>query len=103
MLFKLALRNIFRNRRRSLLTFMVLIFGATALILFDGYKEISFHGVRESTIRNSLGHLQIYKQGYLASESQKPLEYGMENFEKIRAVVEADSRVEMTCAQISLM
>ena len=31
MLFNLALRNIFRNRRRSLLTFMILIFGATTL------------------------------------------------------------------------
>jgi putative ABC transport system permease protein len=100
---KFALRNILRNRRRSLLTFLVLIFGATALILFEGYKEISFQGVRESIIRNSVGHLQVYKKGYADSESQKPLEYGLEDVEKIRAVIEADPRVEMTAAQISMM
>jgi putative ABC transport system permease protein len=103
MLTTIALRNIFRNRRRSLLTFMVLIFGSTALIMFGGYKEISFHGVRESMIRNSLGHLQIYKQGFLDSESQRPLEYGMENIGELRRAVEADPRVEITAAQISMM
>jgi len=103
MLFRLALRNIFRNRRRSLITFLVLVFGATALILFGGYKEISFEGIRESTIRDSVGHLQIYRHGFLDSESQRPLQYGLENVEKIRALIESDPRVEMTSAQISLM
>jgi putative ABC transport system permease protein len=103
MLTTLALRNIFRNRRRSLLTFMVLIFGSTALIMFGGYKEISFHGVRESMIRNSYGHLQLYKSGFLDSESQRPLEFGMENAAELRGAVESDPRVEMTAAQISLM
>lgn len=101
MLTKLALRNIFRNRRRSAITFLVLIFGATALIMFGGYKEISFQGVRESMIRNSLGHMQIYKRGFVQSESMRPLEYGLENVEALRKVIESDPRVEMTAAQIS--
>ncbi len=103
MLIKLALRNIFRNRRRSLLTLLVLTFGGTALIMFGGYKEISFHGVRENTIRNSLGHLQIYKRGFLGSESQRPLEYGLEKYDRLRKAIERDPRVEMTAAQITLM
>ncbi len=103
MLFNFAIRNIFRNRRRSLVTLLVLVFGATALIVFGGYKENSFLGVRESTIRNSLGHLQIYKRGYVQSESFQPLQHGLENVESIRKAVEADPRVEMTSAQISLM
>ncbi len=103
MLAKIAFRNIFRNRRRSLITLLVMTFGATALILFGGYKERSFFGLRETTIRNRLGHLQIFKKGYFDSESQKPLQYGLDNIEQIRRVIEADPRVQTTAAQITLM
>ena len=103
MLTRIAFRNVFRNRRRSLITMLVLIVGATALILFGGYKEISFYGLRESTIRNRVGHLQIYKKGFLNSESQKPLEFGLENVSQLRRAIESDVRVEMTVPQISLM
>lgn len=57
MLTRIAFRNVFRNRRRSSITTLVLIVGTMALILFGGYKEISFYGLRESTIRNRVGHL----------------------------------------------
>jgi putative ABC transport system permease protein len=103
MLTRIAFRNVFRNRRRSAITMVVLIVGATALILFGGYKEISFYGLRESTIRNRVGHLQIYKKGFLKSESQKPLEFGLENVIQLRRAIENDARVEMTVPQISLM
>jgi putative ABC transport system permease protein len=103
MLAKIAFRNIFRNRRRTLITLLVLVMGATGLILFGGYKEVNFWGLRETTIRNRLGHLQIYRLGYSTADAQKPLEYGLEDTSAIRAVVERDPRVAMTAAQITLM
>jgi putative ABC transport system permease protein len=103
MLTKLALRNVFRNRRRSAITLLVIIFGAVGLILFGGYKAITFHGLRESTIRNRLGHLQIYKRGFESAEAKKPLEYGLDDVARLRRAVESDKRVRMTTAQITLM
>jgi putative ABC transport system permease protein len=103
MLAKIAFRNIFRNRRRTLITLLVLVMGATGLILFGGYKEVNFWGLRETTIRNRLGHLQIYRQGYSDAESQKPLEYALEDTGTIREAIEKDPRVAMTAAQITLM
>lgn len=102
MLTRLALRNIFRNRRRSAITLAVIVFGAVGLILFGGYKAITFVGLRESTIRR-IGHLQLYRLGYSSVESQKPLEYGLENAAAIRAQIERDPRVRKTAAQITLM
>ena len=99
---KLALRNIFRNRRRSAITLAVIVFGAVGLILFGGYKAITFRGLRESTIRR-IGHLQLFKAGYAKAESQKPLEYGLENADAIRKEIERDPRVRTTAAQITLM
>ena len=103
MLTKLALRNVFRNRRRSAITLLVIVFGAVGLILFGGYKAITFHGLRESTIRNRLGHLQIYKAGFERAEAKKPLEYGLEDVAQLRRAIQADKRVRMTTAQITLM
>jgi putative ABC transport system permease protein len=103
MLLRLAFRSIFRNRRRSAITLMVIVFGAIGIILFGGYKAITFRNLRESTIRNRLGHLQIFAAGYAKAEAQKPLQYALSNAEEIRRTVEKDPRVKTTAAQISLM
>src|SRR6266498_2657744 len=103
MLATLAFRNIFRNRRRSAITLIVIVFGAVGLILFGGYKSRTFYGLRESTIRNRLGHLQIYKRGFAKAEAQKPLQFGLENADELRRAVERDPRVGMTTVQITLM
>src|SRR5688500_7148198 len=102
MLIKLALRNIFRNRRRSAITLAVIVFGAVGLILFGGYKAVTFRGLRESTIRGRRGHLQIFGAGH-EKGSQKPLEHALENVAALRAEIEKDPRVESTAAQITLM
>jgi putative ABC transport system permease protein len=99
---RLAIRNIFRNRRRSAMTLLVIVFGGVGLILFGGYKAITFRGLRESTIRNRIGHLQIYKKGYLSAESSKPLELGLDNPAALRQLVERDPRVKNTAVQITL-
>ena len=103
MLVKLALRNVLRNGRRSAITLLVIVFGAVGLILFGGYKARTFWGLRESTIRGRIGHLQVYKLGALKAESQKPLQYGLDDVNSIRKQIERDPRVKMTAAQISLM
>src|SRR5437764_4212670 len=103
MLAKTAFRNVFRNRRRSAITLLVIVFGAVGLILFGGYKSRTFFALRESTIRNRLGHLQIYKRGFAAAEAQKPLQFGLENPDALRRQIERDPRVRTTTAQITLM
>ena len=103
MLTTIALRNIFRNRRRSAITLAVIVFGAVGLILFGGYKAITFRNLRESTIRGRLGHLQVFRLGYSTAESSKPLEYGLDDATSLRTAIERDPRVSTTAAQITLM
>ncbi len=56
---KLAIRNVFRNRRRTIITLAAMSFGAAAIIVFGGFVHAIYFGVRESTIRSQIGHIQI--------------------------------------------
>jgi len=103
MIIKLALRNILRNGRRSAITLTVIVFGAVGLILFGGYKARTFYALRESTINGRIGHMQIFKEGYAKSQSQKPLDRALDDAAAIRKEIERDPRVKMTAAQITLM
>ena len=103
MLVRIAIRNILRHRRRSLITLAVISFGALGLILFGGYKARTFTGLREGTIRTRLGHLQVFHLGYSRSESRTPMEYSLSDVASLRKAVEQDPRVRTTAAQITLV
>ena len=55
----IALRNLARHRRRTLLSLLVIAAGAVALILTTGFIRFSFDGLREALIHGGLGHLEL--------------------------------------------
>lgn len=75
----LALRNVFRNRRRTALTLLIVSGGVTALLLAGGFFAMLFEGLRESTITNGLGHLQIYDESFFTREEKRPLDNGLDD------------------------
>jgi putative ABC transport system permease protein len=79
----LAFRNLLRNRRRTLMTLVVVTGGVSALLLAGGFFSYLFWGMRESTIRNGVGHLQIYNADFLRKDETRALEYGLEDYERI--------------------
>lgn len=73
---KIALRNILKNRRRSLVTLLAIALGFAAVSLFHGYTHEVKEGLRDSAIRGeSLGHLTIYKKGWLQEGKTEPDQY----------------------------
>jgi putative ABC transport system permease protein len=71
----LALRNIFRNKRRTLITFLAIISGSVAIIVFGGYVEYTYWGLREMVINTQFGHIQLYKKGYMEKGVSEPGKY----------------------------
>jgi putative ABC transport system permease protein len=59
------------------------MFGVAALIVTAGFVEDTLIQLRESTIQSQLGHLQIYKAGFLKSGRRSPFKYMIEEPEKI--------------------
>lgn len=74
MLVKLAFRNIFRNKKRSILSMLTVIVGVMGMILAYGLAR----GVEETTIRvdmeTDFGHLRVMHKKYKEDESNFPLE-----------------------------
>jgi putative ABC transport system permease protein len=62
--FLLALRNVLRQRRRAAFALLILCGGVIALVLASGFINKLLEGMRESTIRSQLGHVQIVRPGF---------------------------------------
>jgi putative ABC transport system permease protein len=85
----LALRNLLRNRRRSLTTLSALIVGAQAILLFGGYTRNIAYGLQTDYVKRG-GHLQIQRQGYYLYGSGNPALYGIANYAQIIQTVSRD-------------
>ncbi|MHA1703306.1 MAG: ABC transporter permease, partial [Promethearchaeota archaeon] len=68
-LIKIAWRNIWRNKRRTLLT-MASIFLAAFLSLFTRSMQIgSYTNMIDNTVKLSTGYIQVHKFGYWENKS----------------------------------
>lgn len=65
---RLAVKNIWRNRRRSSLTMASICLGTMALILVGGYIAIMAVGLKDEAIHKQYGHIQIARTGYFEAD-----------------------------------
>jgi putative ABC transport system permease protein len=89
----LAFRNIFRSRRRTMMMLLVVAGGVSALLLAGGYFSYIFWGFRETTIRNGVGHLQIFNARYFDHDETRVLENGLAGFDNVRRIAQATPHV----------
>ncbi|MFH1022456.1 MAG: FtsX-like permease family protein [Planctomycetota bacterium] len=71
----LALRNIFRNRARSLITLGAVAFGAVSLIQSGGFITDTVVQFRERFIRIQVGHLQMFAPRYYEEGVARPYDF----------------------------
>jgi len=96
----LAFRNIFRNRRRTLMTLMMVGGGVAGLLLAGGYFAFMTHGLRESTINDGLGHIQIFTADHFRRDEARVLDTGIENWRKVAATVSTGGHVRGVAPRI---
>jgi putative ABC transport system permease protein len=82
LLLKIALRNILRNRRRSLMTGSAVAAGALAMLLFGGFASYIFAGLETNNVQR-LGHLTVFRAGYFLFGAGNPAAYGIDNYREV--------------------
>lgn len=61
---KLAWRNIWRNKRRTLITVASIMFALFFAIIMRGFQKGSYAKMKENAIESYSGYIQIHKKGY---------------------------------------
>lgn len=100
---KLGFRSLFRQKRRTAVTLLVITFGIGCLLLAKGHSLYINWGLREMTIHSETGHLQIYNQDYFEKDEETVLQYGLEDYENIRSELMQLPDVKLVLARIDLM
>ncbi|MGB4361310.1 MAG: FtsX-like permease family protein [Rhodoferax sp.] len=101
---KLALRNLLRYQRRTLLTALLITLGVVALLLFvaaaGSFKQTMVGSITDSM----LGHLQIHRKGYTASMDNLPLTMSLQPraVDMIEEALKADPDVQAYSKRVKL-
>ena len=102
--FKIALRNLKRYRRRTLLTSLLIMVGVVMVILFSGLSG-SFKGMMIGQITDSnLAQMQIHKRGYVSSIDTMPLNLNLnqKGYKKIEKILMQHPEVAAYAPRIKL-
>jgi putative ABC transport system permease protein len=86
----LAIRNLLRNRRRSLTTLLAMVIGACSILLFGGYSRNITYGLQTGYVQRS-GHLQIQHKDFFLYGSGNPAAYGIADYRRIIDAVKKDA------------
>ena len=89
MIWKIALRNIVKNARRSLTTALAIGVGGLAALLFGGFVTSIWFGVQTSMIQEQ-GNLQIYRNGFLEFGAANPEDYTIQSWNEVAARLAED-------------
>ena len=101
---KIATRNLFRYKRRTLLTSTLITLGVIAVLLFVSAAG-SFKNMMIGQITDSmLGHIQVHQKGYLAAIDSLPLNRNMKEnqLKKVQEFLETNPNVEAFSPRIKI-
>ncbi len=91
LILKIAFRNLFRQKRRTILTALSMLGGFVLNAVFIGWADGSYNNIIDMFTRNRLGHIQIHQKDYLDRPS---LYKTIDNLPEISLIIEKTENVE---------
>ena len=89
MTLNLAVRNLLRNRRRSLATLVAMAIGSASILLFGGFSTNINYNMHTIHVQTG-GHLQIQHRDFFLYGSGNPAAYGITDYGKILSAIQSD-------------
>ena len=95
--FRLAVRNLFRNTRRTMLTMLMIGFSVSALILVDAITQGMLRSLTDTFTKTLTGEAQVLRAGY--SESFD-VDLYISNVSDIEALLSRDAAIAATSPRV---
>lgn len=99
----LAWRNIWRNRRRTLLTSLAIAFGVMFLVFIQSYIKGVSESFLENMVRSETGHIRIAKEDYLRLERILPKEHLIFDFMEIEDSIQDVAGIDTLTERIKFL
>ncbi len=100
--FRFAWRNIWRNRRRTLITASAIMIGVSSLIFFRSYITGIMNGAGEEIIRTESGHVKIADARFLKMDRMMPKEDLIGDLPAIRETLARMPEIRVAVERIKL-
>ena len=104
---KLAYRNLYRNKRRTMIAIFIAASGCAAMCIAVGYYAFSIYSLEEMTIRNGFSgsggsaHIQVTDKRMKAIQGQQSLEFGITDAQKIMERIRQMPEVDYVMPRIA--
>lgn len=97
MIFKIASRNLWRNKRRSLITIASITFAVLLACVMRSMQLGSYERMIDNSARFYTGYIQIHKSGYW---NDKMLDNSFENDTQLRSMINETEGVEIAVPRV---
>jgi putative ABC transport system permease protein len=89
---RFAVRNVLRNRRRSLITVLIAAVGTASILIGGGFAQYTYQSLREAAARES-GHLVLAHKDFFSKDEDAPLEHGLADYAALESELTASPAV----------
>ncbi|MGE5557520.1 MAG: ABC transporter permease [Bacillota bacterium] len=103
MIFKIALRNILRHKRRTFLSAITIAVGLAIFILFDSLMSGADRTSLENMVNLTDGSLKIFTKEYAEERMAFPLKYGIGNIDSVVAYVKKQPEIDGAVSRITFL
>lgn len=100
--FRIALRNLTRNRRRSITALLIVAVGVISMVLAEGFIQWIFWAMREGTIQFQSGHIQVVRPDYFSKGAANPLAYLLPDNPTTIKTLESTPGVKLVAPRLKL-
>jgi putative ABC transport system permease protein len=98
----IALRNLTRNRRRSLTALVIIAVGVISMVLAEGFIQWIFWAMREGTIQFQSGHIQMVRPDYFSKGVANPLAYLLPKDSRVLRTLESTPGVKLVAPRLKV-
>jgi putative ABC transport system permease protein len=97
---EIAFRNIWRNKRRTLLTMSAIAVAALVIVFMFSLLEGLKYDQRNTVIKFTTGHIRIRNADYERNELLNPLQYNIKDYKRVLDVLNSVEQVDMLSPRI---